>query len=40
MVNKVDRSDKILDRAVSLPNVVGAPLIGRWEIPVIFFNSR
>ena len=34
MVNRVDCSNKILYRAVSLPNVVSAPMIGRWEIPV------
>jgi hypothetical protein len=36
MVNRVDRRYKILYRAVSLPNVVRAPPIGRWKIPVDF----
>jgi len=40
MVNRVDRSDKILYRTVSLPNVVGAPLIGRWEIPIDFLQLQ
>ena len=34
MVNLVDRSNKILYRTESLPNVVGAPMIGCWEILV------
>ena len=40
MVNRVDRSDKIHFRTVSLPNVGGKPLIGRWKIPVDFFQLQ
>ena len=35
-VNRVDRRDKILHGAVSLPNVVCAPAIRRGEIAVDF----
>jgi hypothetical protein len=40
MVNRVDRRYKILYRTVSLPNVVGAPPIGRWKIPVDFLQLQ
>lgn len=40
MVNRGDRSDEILCRTVSFPDVVGAPLIGRWEIPVDFLQLQ
>lgn len=38
MVNRVDRSDEIHFRTVSLPNIGSDPLIRRREIPVDFFQ--
>ncbi len=39
-MNCVDRRYKILYRTVSLPNVVGAPPIRRWKIPVDFLQFQ
>ena len=40
MVNRVDRGDEIRGRTVSFPNVIGAPMIGRWKIPVDFLQLQ